>query len=488
MISGISKRKILLTLGGAIVIGVASFEVTLYTYSTLFKQNFQSAFHKEFQQQLNDTSQRIITLSSDLSICDKDAIVRLRDEEFFDLNSRLIGWLEDNRQACTSRPGYSHVMIDKPNILNRYIYEEDMELDIISLLNGRSQLMLAKKIGDKRWFSLLEPWTLYFSAHECQNCASVSIGKQPGHPVGFYLGDIPVSFKFNIKTIHTFYAKHAFIWSVVSIFFYIFAFGYISIWRTNQHQSPKNRLKLAVHNHEIVPHFQLIVDSRDNKRQHCEVLARWTHGQGIMMPNVFIPLAESTGYIDLITISLLNQTRKMVKDNNTICQSIIFSFNLTPSQLDRPEFVQELLDFCHPSPPFKLAFEITEREPFKDPKQARLIMDKFSQLGIIFELDDAGTGYGSFSYIQELGFDILKIDKMFVDTIMSDNIKINVLDGIIEFGHTANITMIAEGVEYEKQADYLRKKGVFLHQGYYYSKPLNQKAFLNNLSTTELVN
>ena len=484
MISGISTGKFFLTLGFAILIGVASFELALYAYSSLFKYRFQSEFHNEFKRQLNDTSQQFVTLSSELSVCDEDAIVRLRDEEFFDLDSRFIGWLEANRQACTSRPGYSHMMIKKPDILIRYQYKGGITLNIISPLNGHSQLMLTKNIGDKRWFSLLEPWNLYFRSHDCQNCASVSIGEQSGRTVDFHLGDIPVSLTFNINQIRTFYAKHAFTWSVVSIFLYIFVLGYVALWRENKHQSPENRLKRAIQNHEIVPHFQFIVDSRDNKRQQCEVLARWTQGQRIMMPNIFIPLAESTGYIDLMTMSLLNQTRAMVKKNDAICQPIVFSFNLTPSQLERPEFVQELLDFCHPSPPFKIAFEITEREPFKDPKQARLVMQSLSQLGVLFELDDAGTGYGSFSYIQELSFDILKIDKMFVDTIMSDNIKINVLDAIINFGHTANITMIAEGVEYEEQANYLRKKGVFLHQGYYYSKPLSQKVFLDNLTTT----
>jgi len=88
------------------------------------------------------------------------------------------------------------------------------------------------------------------------------------------------------------------------------------------------------------------------------------------------------------------------------------------------------------------------------------------------KLDDAGTGYGGFSYVQELGIDTLKIDKMFVDTINSDDVKRSVLDAIIAFADSSELKTIAEGVEDFAQVNYLAERGVYAIQGYVYAKPM----------------
>ncbi len=97
---------------------------------------------------------------------------------------------------------------------------------------------------------------------------------------------------------------------------------------------------------------------------------------------------------------------------------------------------------------------------------------QFYKKGITLKLDDAGTGYGGFSYIQELGISTLKIDKMFVDTIARDDIKSSVLDSIISFAKSSKLGMIAEGVEEQHQVEYLKQHDVFLIQGYVYAKPM----------------
>ena len=88
------------------------------------------------------------------------------------------------------------------------------------------------------------------------------------------------------------------------------------------------------------------------------------------------------------------------------------------------------------------------------------------------KLDDAGTGYAGFSYIQELGISTLKIDKMFFDTINSNDLKSSVLDAIISFAKSSNLKMIAEGVEHQHQVEYLKERDVFMIQGYIYAKPM----------------
>jgi sensor c-di-GMP phosphodiesterase-like protein len=92
--------------------------------------------------------------------------------------------------------------------------------------------------------------------------------------------------------------------------------------------------------------------------------------------------------------------------------------------------------------------------------------------GYHFKLDDFGTGYGGFAYLQRLGIRQIKIDKMFVDTIGTDDLKRSVLDATIAFGLKSGMEMIAEGVETQEQVDYLHRHGVHLIQGYVYAKPM----------------
>ena len=110
-------------------------------------------------------------------------------------------------------------------------------------------------------------------------------------------------------------------------------------------------------------------------------------------------------------------------------------------------------------------------------KEARNNLEQFYQEGIELKLDDAGTGYGGFSYIQELGISTLKIDKMFVDTIEKEDVKSSVLAAIISFAKSSKLGMIAEGVEEQYQVDFLKQHGVFNIQGYFYGKPMPLEEF-----------
>jgi sensor c-di-GMP phosphodiesterase-like protein len=107
-----------------------------------------------------------------------------------------------------------------------------------------------------------------------------------------------------------------------------------------------------------------------------------------------------------------------------------------------------------------------------DLKTARSQLDKFFNYGIYLKLDDAGTGYGGFSYVQELGVNTLKIDKMFIETIDSDDVKASVLDAIINFAQTSKLKTIAEGVGEQSQVSYLANRNVYVIQGYVYARPM----------------
>ena len=167
----------------------------------------------------------------------------------------------------------------------------------------------------------------------------------------------------------------------------------------------------------------------------------------------------------------------MAKDIKTLNweQSNKFvSINIVPDHFkDRNLYalLESLMD-RYQIAPSTLSLEITERMKIDNLEQARACLDDFYKKGIELKLDDAGTGYGGFSYIQELGISTLKIDKMFVDTINSDDLKGSVLDAIISFAKSSNLKMIAEGVEHQDQVEYLKERDVFMIQGYIYAKPM----------------
>lgn len=123
-------------------------------------------------------------------------------------------------------------------------------------------------------------------------------------------------------------------------------------------------------------------------------------------------------------------------------------------------------------PASSISLEITERIKIENLSHASQSLEKFYHHGIELKLDDAGTGYGGFSYIQELGISTLKIDKMFVDTINRNDIKGSILESIISFAQSSNLGMIAEGVEELDQVMYLQERDVLLVQGFYYGKPM----------------
>jgi len=139
--------------------------------------------------------------------------------------------------------------------------------------------------------------------------------------------------------------------------------------------------------------------------------------------------------------------------------------------IEQPRLRTQLQRHGWPSPA-RLTFELTERDPIKHIQGAMAEIAALQERGYHFKLDDFGTGYGGFAYLQRLGIRQIKIDKMFVDTIGTDDLKRSVLDATIAFGLKSGMEMIAEGVETQEQVDYLHRHGVHLIQGYVYAKPM----------------
>lgn len=434
-------------------------------------------------------SEKIIDgLSKETIKCDQEKLWLI---EYQHPVIRLFGWRDmKTNQFCWSEGFITNSKIRHVTLVNKIQLSKDKVVALANI-SGTYAIVFYKYIGNIRWFSSFEQ--IRIRDKVCNGCYTVtwmdpkkdntSSNEQNEYQVQSNLHTIPILFSFDLQSMQKNYRDILQYWlllaliliNLITIFIYI---------RSHLNQfRPEIILKRAIDKNNIQPFYQPIIDTKNGKVCSAEVLARWKIKDEYLPPSKFIMLAESSGLIDPLLTSLVKQTQKYIDENPTLLNNIEFSYNIAPTQIERILFIQGFLKLCkknhrknHP-----IGLEITERQAFQDLTRAKEILNEFSALGIKIKLDDTGTGYGSFSYIQNLGFDTIKIDKMFVDTIETDNIKRSVLDAIIEFGHTANLQMIAEGVENEKQANYLIEHGVTIHQGFYYSKPLHKEDFVNFL-------
>ncbi|NRB22413.1 EAL domain-containing protein [Shewanella sp.] len=226
-------------------------------------------------------------------------------------------------------------------------------------------------------------------------------------------------------------------------------------------------IALAIKKSEFVPYYQPIINSLSNKIVGQEVLVRWlTNCSAVIYPDKFIPQAEDSGLILPITEQIMD---KVFQDLPQL--KGWSSINIVATHLETGS-LSKWFDGKACIGRGEICFELTERKRILCIESAEKEIKKLVDLGINFKLDDFGTGYGGFNYLQELGLRSIKIDKMFIDTIGTDDLKRNVLDAIIAFGKEAGMEIIAEGVETKEQVEYLAHKGVFLIQGYYYAKPM----------------
>ncbi|MBQ4861542.1 EAL domain-containing protein [Pseudoalteromonas sp. MMG013] len=246
-------------------------------------------------------------------------------------------------------------------------------------------------------------------------------------------------------------------------------------WLLSQNQTMEALIKQGLQAHEFKPYYQPILHSKSGKIVGCEVLVRWVKEDGTVIPPYqFIPFAEDSGLIIPITEQLLYRVVRDIKKLNWADTDKFMSVNIVPEHLYSNDLYDYILSLkTDDSWSFNnLSLEITERRKIEDLQQAKVTLSKFYEMGIELKLDDAGTGYGGFSYVQELGISTIKIDKMFVDVIGTDDMKSSVLSSIIAFAEASSKKTIAEGVETNEQVEYLAKHGVYKIQGYVYAKPM----------------
>ena len=199
----------------------------------------------------------------------------------------------------------------------------------------------------------------------------------------------------------------------------------------------------------------------------------------IVNPGMFIEYAEVTGLAIPMTLSLMQQVKT---DLGELCRDLPdlkISINLFEGHFRDGGIVEDVQSIFSGSPiSFRqLVFEITERQPLDKHLQANSVIAGLHALGARLAMDDAGTGHSNLAYMQTLGVDVIKIDRVFVDMIKPDTQNVPVLDGLITMARELNTEIVAEGVETEEQAIYLRGRGVIMAQGYLFAPALRAGPF-----------
>ncbi|WP_338591559.1 EAL domain-containing protein [Shewanella khirikhana] len=432
--------------------------------------------------------------------CSSEKQKQLRQEVFNASFLRWMGVFKDGQQLCSSGE------IDR-NITTYMMHRvsDKYSITVVQLdIDGRVgyEVGLVRHMQGYNYigsFSRLEP--KHFLPLSCENCLTyrISFQAEPLLEFGFtgFNGHPVVSNKTLIETpyykatyelagnqdfLEQYYRVSNLIGILVGLVFGLLSVLFYWMWLKNR-SSLDYQIRQAVKSGEFVPFYQPIVDSQTGELVGAEVLMRWQRNDGTLVPpNQFIPFAEASGLVLPMTRVMLARVVADVASYGRQKPPLFFSINIVPAHLYDEALLKELEAIVASGKlgVHRLSLEITERLPLTDIDTAKSLLERIYGLGIDLKLDDAGTGYGCFTYVQNLGVSTLKIDKMFIDTIGQEhNFNGKTLDAIISFAKESELKMIAEGVENDVQLEYLRSQGVSLIQGYVYSKPLDAKAFFN---------
>ena len=237
------------------------------------------------------------------------------------------------------------------------------------------------------------------------------------------------------------------------------------------------RMALSDHPEQMLLHYQPKIDLQTGLVTGVEALVRWAHPTlGVLGPDRFIPLAESTGLIEGLTPLVLEaglaECRSWTADGYPISVAV----NLSARNISDPQLPNRVAQAIARIglPADRVILEITESSVMGDPEQTLPVLHQLRDLGVCLSLDDFGTGYSSLSYLQRLPVGEVKIDRSFVQGLSGENRASTraLIKTIIGLGADLNLRIVAEGVEDLATLDELRGLGCQVAQGYYISRPM----------------
>jgi EAL domain-containing protein (putative c-di-GMP-specific phosphodiesterase class I) len=226
---------------------------------------------------------------------------------------------------------------------------------------------------------------------------------------------------------------------------------------------------------QLTLHYQPKVTLATGQLQGVEALVRWPHPErGLIPPAEFIPLAEQTGVIGLLTQWVLDTALRQARawrDQGLACPVAV---NLSARLLHDPSVVDTIVGLLDAwgLDADGLEIEITESAVMADPAGALAILTRLHDRGIRLSIDDFGTGYSSLAYLQRLPIDMIKIDQSFVRELATNGDDAAIARAIVDLGHTLGMGVVAEGVEDDATRARLTALGCDVAQGYYIGRPV----------------
>jgi EAL domain-containing protein (putative c-di-GMP-specific phosphodiesterase class I) len=234
----------------------------------------------------------------------------------------------------------------------------------------------------------------------------------------------------------------------------------------------RSELKAAIAAGAIVPYYQPAIRLSDGEVVGFEVLARWNHPKrGILLPQDFISLAEDAGLIGDLCLGLLKHA---VADASTWSVATRLSINIAPVQFADLRLAEKILAVLADAgfAAHRLTVELTETAVITDLTRTRTTIAKLKRAGVRIAMDDFGNGYSSLVHLRELPFDVVKIDRSFVTARRTSQKSARILSAVISLCKELGLVSVAEGVENEINAQWLREQGCMLAQGFLYARPL----------------
>jgi len=266
-----------------------------------------------------------------------------------------------------------------------------------------------------------------------------------------------------------------------------------AVFEAHMHTASFDRLELradlarAIETDQFVAHYQPIVDLHSHTIIGCEALIRWQHPRrGLLSPGIFVPLAEESGLIGAMGEWMLQRACTDLADWRAtmaeVAEGLTVSVNLTAQEVHNERLVPIVTQILRRTglPADRLVLEVTESNLLSDTDVIQERMQTLRALGTRLAIDDFGTGYSSLGYVQRFAFDVLKIDRSFIEGLDRPTNR-QIVTAVLDLARELGVRVVAEGIEEEAQERALIDLGCRYAQGYRYSRPVPASDFRNLL-------
>ncbi|MFN3018677.1 EAL domain-containing protein [Vibrio coralliilyticus] len=483
-------------------------------FGAVFIVSFIWNYHQTREQAVLDGNHSVTTLenyidrvASELIVLKKNVSASCSEEDKLALRAHMfhsdmikeIGLYQGSHVYCTSNEGPTRIRLFS-SVLQRI--SESSNNITISLTKSKSKLnsfFIYVSSDDGTGINALLPpnqflqqtSSLLDNQHYGYQIQVLSRSIQGQHQISEYMTTpfnfssqlYPLSVKIQLDTAAYLHHYQQNIWQVV-----LFAFALSLIYILLRHHTLVRHsiefcLNKAIDERQIELYLQPIVDIETRNVVGSEALLRWNHPmKGNISPEIFIPLAEKLDLIDDLTRHTFQSVTEFLTENSHNLGNHYISINLSRTSLLKPDFMAFLQSYAEENPAYiqHILIEVTENLDFpaEQLKDALNSLQRISQLGFEVAVDDFGTGYSGLNLIRQHKFNVMKIDKVFINSLGADTHIKPVIQSMVSLAKELNMKIIAEGVENELQISQLNELGVRYIQGFYYSRPIRPEALV----------